>query len=39
VQYPSRQVKPVMAGVCERWESVDSGMKVGLEKFLGQLIG
>ena len=39
VQYPSRQVQPFMAGVCERWESVDSGMKVGLEKVLGGLIG
>jgi hypothetical protein len=38
VQYPSQRVQPVLAGICDRWQSLSSGQTSNLEQILGYLI-
>jgi Tol biopolymer transport system component len=39
VQYPGQQMRPALAGQCERWQSVAAGQTSGLAHILGQLLG
>ncbi len=39
VQYPGQQVRPILAGQCERWRSLAAGQTGGLAAILGELLG
>lgn len=39
VQYPSLQVRPALASVCERWESVAAGETADLAERLARVVG
>ncbi len=39
VDYPGERVRPPLAVVCERWESLASGDVSGIEGLLGRLVG
>ena len=39
VQYPGREVRPVLAERCERWEAVGSGAVGEVAEKLGRLVG
>ncbi len=39
VQYPNCDVRPAMAGACERWESVGAGETSNMLDILGRLAG
>ncbi|MGK7876562.1 MAG: hypothetical protein AB4426_25680 [Xenococcaceae cyanobacterium] len=39
VQYPSSKVRPALASVCERWESLAAGQTKELGQILGYLMG
>ena len=39
VQYPGRQIRPILAPRCERWETCAPDATVHLEELLGRLVG